>query len=95
MEKNPELLVYVRDILNKKKDRQIGKASEPPHLRMLIHGGTGVEKLFVVDPLIQIARSINYEVICTALTGIAASLLLDGDACHQTTSPSSGRRYTT
>jgi len=45
------------------KDHQIGKVSEPPPLRLLIHGGPGVGKSFVADRLIHIARSLNYEVM--------------------------------
>jgi len=72
------------NFLRKKREELDGVANHVKPLELLIHGGPGTGKSFLIKKIVETAGTYNLRVVCMALTGIAAGLLPDGDTCHHT-----------
>lgn len=72
------------NFLRKKREQLDGIANYVKPLELLIHGGPGTGKSFLIKKIVETAETYNLRVVCMALTGIAAGLLPDGDTCHHT-----------
>jgi len=70
--------------LRQKREQLDGIVNHVNPLELLIHGGPGTGKSFLIKKIVETAEAYNLRVVCMALTGIAAGLLPDGDTCHHT-----------
>jgi hypothetical protein len=59
-----------------------GRGSHPQPFRILVHGGPGTGKSFLIGSILQAALDVNLTVACIAPTGIAASKLPNGRTIH-------------
>lgn len=82
---NDEKLQVVRVIQQFIRDKQEfdeGKAHRPSPLWLLLHGGPGTGKSYVVDMIVNKGKAAGFTFACMAPTGIAAANLPDGRTIH-------------
>lgn len=64
--------------------RNDGSQPLPPPLRLLVNGGPGVGKTFLIGEIRETAAQHGFEVISAAYTGVAASGMANGETLHGT-----------
>lgn len=82
---NEKQLLVIRQVQRFIEDRSeydAGKALQPTPPWLLLHGGPGTGKSFVVQTLVKKAETAGYSFACMAPTGIAATNLPDGRTIH-------------